>query len=118
MCSTFGGAPGAVTFSSGRKTCTSETAATEIAWGALLGEPIEPRPKSSRSLPAEMTGTTPAAATLSTASISASLAGFGSGPPPGAVIPALSAGGPPPHAAGVAGVPGAEGPDGGGGVEG
>ena len=89
MCSTFAGAPAAVTFSSGPKTCTFETAATEIASGALLGEPIEPRPKSSRSLPAEMTGTTPAAATLSTASISASLAGFGSGPPPEKLITSI-----------------------------
>ena len=49
-----------------------ETAATEIASGALLGVPTEPRPNSSRSFPAEMTGTTPAAATLSVASMSAS----------------------------------------------
>ena len=42
-----------------------ETAATEIAFGAVPGEPIVPNPKSSRSLPAAMTGTTPAAATLS-----------------------------------------------------
>ncbi len=82
MCWAFAGAPAAVSVISGPKTCRFETAATEIASGALLGEPTEPRPKSSRSFPAEITGTTPAAATLSAASISASLAGSTSGPPP------------------------------------
>ena len=46
--------------SAGAKTCAFETAATEIASGAVPGEPAEPRPKSSRSLPAAITGTTPA----------------------------------------------------------
>ena len=63
-CCRLAGAPGPVTVSSVPKTCRFETAATEIAAGALLGEPTEPRPKSSRSFPAEITGTTPAAATL------------------------------------------------------
>ena len=80
MCCRLAGAPGPVTVSSVPKTCRFETAATEIAAGALLGEPTEPEPKSSRSFPAEITGTTPAAATLFRASISASLAGSTSGP--------------------------------------
>src|SRR3954451_9252511 len=37
-------------------------AATVIACGVLPGEPTDPRPKSSKSLPAATTGTTPAAA--------------------------------------------------------
>jgi hypothetical protein len=43
-------------------------------------------PNSSRSFPAEMTGTTPAAATFETASTSASLAGSVIGPPPEKLI--------------------------------
>ena len=62
------GAPAVSPSAPGAKTCVFETAATEIASGAVPGVPTEPRPKSSRSLPAEITGTTPAAATLSTAS--------------------------------------------------
>ena len=80
------GAPGAVTSSAGAKTWVLETAATEIASGAVPGEPVEPVPKSSRSLPAAITGTTPAAATLWTASISASFAGSTCGPPPEKLI--------------------------------
>ena len=76
------GAPGAVTSSAGEKTCVFDTAATEIASGAVPGEPAEPVPKSSRSLPAAITGTTPATATLWIASISASFAGSTCGPPP------------------------------------
>jgi len=45
------GAPGAVTSSAGAKTCVFEVAATEIASGAVPGEPVEPSPKSSRSFP-------------------------------------------------------------------
>ena len=71
--------------SAGEKTCEFETAATEIASGAVLGEPDVPKPKSSRSLPAAMTGTTPAAATLSTAAISTSFSGSGLGPTAGEV---------------------------------
>src|SRR5205814_6169091 len=58
------GASLAVTLSDGEKTWLFETAATEIASGAVPGEPTDPSPQSSRSLPAEITGTTPAAATL------------------------------------------------------
>src|SRR5207237_9660318 len=52
------GAPGAVTSSAGAKTCVFDTAATEIASGAVAGEPADPSPKSSRSFPAAITGTT------------------------------------------------------------
>jgi hypothetical protein len=59
-----------------------ETAATEIASGAVPGAPAVPIPNSSRSLPAEITGMTPAAATFATVSIRASLTGSTCGPPP------------------------------------
>ena len=62
------------------------TAATVIASGADPGEPALPRPKSSRSLPAAITGTTPAAATLRIVGIIASFAGSLSGPPPEKLI--------------------------------
>ena len=75
-----GGPP--TTESAGAKTCEFEVAATEIASGAVPGEPVVPRPKSSRSLPAAITGTTPASATLRTASYIASFAGSVCGPPP------------------------------------
>ena len=65
------------------------TAATLIASGAVLGDPTVPRPKKSRSFPAEMTGTTPARTTLATASISASDAGSDSGPPPEKLITSM-----------------------------
>jgi hypothetical protein len=42
MCCRLAGAPAPVTVSSVPKTCRFETAATEIADGALLGEPTEP----------------------------------------------------------------------------
>ena len=58
------GRTGVDTASVGAKTCVFETAATVIASGAVPGEPTVPEPKSSRSLPAAITGTTPAAATL------------------------------------------------------
>ena len=83
------GAPELVTVSSGPKTWRLEDAATEIADGALLGDPTEPSPKSSRSFPAEITGTTPAAATFSSAWISASLDGSASGPPPEKLITSM-----------------------------
>ena len=73
------GAPADWTESTGANTCVFDTAATVIASGALPGEPTVPRPNSSRSLPAEITGTTPAAATLCTTSIIASFAGSVSG---------------------------------------
>ena len=71
-----------MTLSAGEKTWLFETAATEIASGAVPGEPAVPSPKSSRSLPAEMTGTTPAFTTFVTASYIASLTGSVCGPPP------------------------------------
>jgi hypothetical protein len=71
-----------VTVKAGAKTCVLETAPTAIPSGAVAGEPAEPPPKSSRSLPAATTGTTPAAARSCTALTSASLAGSISGPPP------------------------------------
>ena len=75
--------PGAeVTVSARPNTCWFDTAATLIASGAVLGEPTEPRPKRSRSLPAEMTGTTPARATFAITSTIASEAGSPCGPPP------------------------------------
>jgi hypothetical protein len=88
-CCRFAGTPGPVTCSSLPKTWRFDAAATEIAAGALLGEPTEPKPKSSRSLPAEITGTTPAAATLSRASIRASAEGSTSGPPPEKLITSM-----------------------------
>ena len=57
-----------------------------IASGALAGESIDPRPTSVKSLPAAITGTTPAAATFLTVSIIASYAGSVSGPPPEKLI--------------------------------
>ena len=75
-----GGPP--TTVSAGAKTCVFEVAATEIASGAVPGEPAVPSPKSSRSLPAAITGTTPASAVLWIASYIASFAGSVCGPPP------------------------------------
>jgi hypothetical protein len=66
--------------------CEFDVAATEIASGAVPGEPALPSPKSSRSLPAAITGTTPASAVFRTASFIASLAGSVSGPPPEKLI--------------------------------
>ena len=58
------------------------TAATLIASGAVPGDPTDPMPKRSRSLPAAITGTTPPFATFETTSMSASDGGSLSGPPP------------------------------------
>jgi hypothetical protein len=66
-----------------------EDAATVIAAGAVPGEPTVPRPKSSRSFPAAITGTTPAAATLLTTSSIASFAGSDSVPPPEKLITSI-----------------------------
>ena len=55
---------------------------TLIASGAVAGDPAVPRPKESRSFPAEMIGTTPARTTLATVWISASVRGSACGPPP------------------------------------
>ena len=43
-----------------------DVAATEMASGTVDGEPTVPMPNISRSLPAEITGTTPAFATFAT----------------------------------------------------
>jgi hypothetical protein len=53
-----------------------------MASGTEPGEPAVPRPKSSRSFPAAITGTTPASTVLCTASYIASFAGSVCGPPP------------------------------------
>ena len=66
-----------------------ETAATEIASSATPGEPTVPKPKSSRSLPAEMTGITPARATFATASRIGSVDGSPIGPPPEKLITSI-----------------------------
>ncbi len=55
---------GETTDSDGPKTCAFATAPTLIASGAVAGDPAVPRPKKSRSLPAEMIGTTPARTTF------------------------------------------------------
>ena len=55
----------------------------------MPGEPAVPVPKSSRSLPAEMTGTTPAATTFATVSIIASFTGSVSEPPPEKLITSI-----------------------------
>src|SRR6185437_15646425 len=76
----LGGPP--CTVSAGANTWEFETAATVIASGTLPGEPAVPRPKSSRSFPAAITGTTPASTVLCTVSYIASFAGSVCGPPP------------------------------------
>src|SRR5207244_6292331 len=80
------GALGVVTESAGAKMWLFVTAATVIAAGAVPGEATLPRPKSSRSFPAAITGTTPAAAVFRAISIVASVAGSDSGPPPEKLI--------------------------------
>ena len=62
---------------------------TAIASGAVAGEPAVPRPKKSRSFPAETIGTTPARTTLATVSISASVRGSACGPPPEKLITSI-----------------------------
>ena len=71
-----------MTLSAGAKTWRFDTAATPIASGAVPGEPALPSPKSSRSFPAAITGTTPAAATFFTVSYIASFVGSVWAPPP------------------------------------
>ena len=83
------GAPAERTESTGAKTWVFETAATVIASGADPGDPTEPMPNWSRSFPAEITGTTPAAVTLRMTSIIASLAGSVSAPPPEKLITSM-----------------------------
>ena len=80
---------GETTVSSRPKKCELETAATVTASGAEPGDCTVPRPKSSRSFPAAITGTTPAAATFRIVSIIASLAGSVSGPPPEKLITSI-----------------------------
>src|SRR3954471_6038106 len=62
-------------------TLREETAATVIASGALPGDETEPKPKSLKSLPAAITGTTPAAAAPSIARTTMSRDGSTSGSP-------------------------------------
>ena len=73
---------GETTDSDGPKTWAFATAPTLIASGAVAGDPAVPRPKKSRSFPAEMTGTTPARTTFATASMRMSVRGSACGPPP------------------------------------
>ena len=58
------------------------TAATLSASGAVLGEPTVPRPNESRSLPAEITGSTPARTVFVIACMRMSRRGSICGPPP------------------------------------
>jgi hypothetical protein len=89
MFASSAGAPGERTDRTGEKTCVFDVAATVIASGAVPGEPTVPIPNSSRSFPAEMTGTTPASATLWMTSTIASLAGSVSAPPPEKLITSM-----------------------------
>ena len=86
ICLSVSGADGAVTDSAGANTCVLVTAATAMPAGAVPGEPVEPRPKESRSFPAAITGATPAAAVFLIVTIMASLTGSVSGPPPDKLI--------------------------------
>ncbi len=83
------GADGVRTVRIGAKTCVFDDAATVIAAWAVPGEPTVPRPRSSRSLPAAITGTTPAAATFRITSIMGSFAGSDSDPPPEKLITSI-----------------------------
>src|SRR5262245_59499174 len=64
------------------KTCALVVEPTLIASGAVAGDPAVPRPKESRSFPAEMTGMTPERTTLATVGMRASVRGSACGPPP------------------------------------
>src|SRR6266542_4477538 len=98
------GTAGERTLRAGVKTCALVTAATLIASGAVLGEPTVPNPKRSRSLPAEITGTTPAFATLATAAMSASDAGSACVPPPEKLITSIPSATAASNAAAISGV--------------
>src|SRR2546430_17721693 len=98
------GALGVVTESAGAKMGLFVTAATVIAAGAVPGDATLPRPKSSRSFPAAITGTTPAAAVLRAISIVASGAGSDSGPPPAQLITFMPAATADSNAATISGV--------------
>ena len=65
------------------------TAATVIASGVEPGELTEPRPKSSKSLPAAMTGTTPARAAAPSACTTMSRDGSISGSPSDMLITSI-----------------------------
>ena len=65
------------------------TAPTVIALGVAAGEPTEPRPNWSKSLPAETTGTTPARAAASSALTTMSRAGSISGSPSDMLITSI-----------------------------
>jgi hypothetical protein len=79
---TLTGAAGSLTPRAGANTCVFDVAATPIDSGAVEGDPVEPRPKSSRSFPAEATTTTPALVTLATVGIIASERGSIAADPP------------------------------------
>ena len=74
--------PGVTTVIDASKLCALVVAPTLIASGEVAGEPAVPRPKKSRSFPAEMIGTTPARTVFATAGIIASVRGSACGPPP------------------------------------
>jgi hypothetical protein len=85
---------GEVTEIDGPNTCAFAVAPTAIASGAVAGDPVVPRPKKSRSFPAEMTATTPARTTFATAGTRPSVRGSACGPPPEKLmtsIPSLTA---------------------------
>ena len=65
------------------------TAPTVIALGVAPGEPTDPRPNSSKSLPAETTGTTPARAAASSALTTMSRDGSISGSPSDMLITSI-----------------------------
>ena len=79
---TEAGADGTLTARAGAKTCVLDVAATPMASGAVEGDPVEPKPKSSRSFPADATTTTPARVTFAIVSIIASVRGSIAGEPP------------------------------------
>ena len=65
------------------------TAPTVIASGVAPGEPTEPRPNSSKSLPADTTGTTPARAAAPSAFTTMSRDGSISGSPSDMLITSI-----------------------------
>jgi hypothetical protein len=66
-----------------------ETAPTVIASGVAAGDPTEPRPNSSKSFPAEITGTTPARAAAPSALTTMSRDGSISGSPSDMLITSI-----------------------------
>ncbi len=63
-------------------TCALAVEPTLMASGDVAGDPAVPRPKKSRSFPADTIGTTPARTTFATVGMSASVRGSACGPPP------------------------------------